>query len=71
METMLKLQTLSAPEFARFGIAKTAYVKPILAAGRTLYAVHAADGTFLSQYCDRETACAALRQHDMMPANVH
>jgi hypothetical protein len=71
MDTMLKLQAFSGNDFARYGIMTTAYVKPTRAANKVFYAVHAADGTFLHQYCDHATACAAVRQHDLEPATVH
>jgi|HubBroStandDraft_4_1064222.scaffolds.fasta_scaffold3037743_1 hypothetical protein len=71
MEAMLTLKSLSSQDFARYGLATLAYLKPMPAAERIFYAVHAADGTFLSQYCDRATACAALRRHDLEAAPVH
>jgi hypothetical protein len=71
MDAMLKLQTCSNDDFARYGIMTLAYVKPTRAANNVFYAVHAADGTFHHQYCDHATACAAVRQHDLEPATVH
>ena len=71
MESMLKLQTLSHHDFADYGLMRMAYVKPIRAAGAIFYAVHAANGAFLHQYADRETAYAAVRQHDLEPVTIH
>jgi hypothetical protein len=71
MESMLKLHTLTGRDFADYGLMRMAYVKPIRAAGSVFYAVHAANGTFLHQYADRDTAYAAVRQHDLEPATIH
>jgi hypothetical protein len=71
MDAMLKVPTGSRDDFARYGIMTLAYVKPTRVADIVFYAVHAADGTFLHQYCDHATACAAVRQHDLEPATVH
>ena len=71
MEPMLELRAISKQNFALYGLKKMAYLKPVPSGELTFFAVHAADGTFLCQYCDRETACAALRQHDIEPASVH
>ena len=71
MDAMLKQQPFSRGDFAQYGMTRMAYVKPMRAASSVFYAVHAADGTFLQQYCDHDTACAALRQHDLEPATVH
>jgi hypothetical protein len=71
MDAMLKLQAFSGDDFAEFGMMTLAYVKPMRAEHTVFYAVHAADGTFLDQYCDHATACAAVRQQDLEPTTVH
>ncbi len=71
MDEMFELQIFSGGDFASYGIRTLAYVKATRAANNVFYAVHAADGTFLHQYCDHATACAAVRQHDLEPATVH
>lgn len=70
MEAMLK-HSVSSDDFAQYGLTEFVYVRPMRAAGQVFYAVHAADGTFLQQYGDRETACAAVRQNNLEPATVH
>ena len=63
---------LSNQLFADLGETTMVYVKPLLSGDVTVtYAIHAADGTFLWECADRETACAALRQHDMQAVSVH
>lgn len=71
MLALLKAKSLSRREFADFGRAEMAYVKPVERHGATVYAIHAADGTHLWQFDDRDVAFAALRQHDMEPVSVH
>jgi hypothetical protein len=71
MDAMLKLQLRSRTDFAQYGIQQFVYVKPMRAESRIFYAVHAADGTFLRHYIDHETACAAVRQHDLEPSTLH
>lgn len=64
-----RLKPLSQQDFAEFGRTAMAYVKRVDATGA--YAIHAADGTYLWRYADREVAFAALRQHEMEPMSVH
>lgn len=71
MLALTKAKRLSHQEFAEFGRTEMAYVKPVAAHGATAYAIHAADGTHLWQFDDREVAFAALRQHDMEPVSIH
>ncbi len=71
MESMLKLHPVTGHDFANYGLATMAYIKPIRAGDNVFYAVHAANGTFLHQYADRETAYAALRQHELQPLTIH
>jgi hypothetical protein len=62
---------MTAQDFRALGLAQLAYVKPVTADGETAYSVHAADGTEIMVANDRATACAAVRQHDLEPLNVH
>lgn len=56
---------------ATLGMPHLAYVKVIEIDGETGYAIHAADGNQMAVMADRETAFAAIRQHDMHPMSVH
>ncbi len=71
MLAMSRLKPLSPRDFAAYGRAEMAYVKKVEMNGVTAYAVHAADGTYLQRFADRELAFAALRQHDIEPLNTH
>ncbi len=62
---------MTAQDFRALGLAQLAYVKPVMADGRTAYSVHAADGTEIAVMADRAIACAAVRQHDLEPLSVH
>lgn len=62
---------LTEKELAQLGVAKLAYVKPILLSGEIAFAIHAADGEPMAVAADRDLAIAAIEQHDMVPALVH
>ena len=61
----------TADDFAQFGILQHAYVKRSRRRGSTTVSVHAADGSFLGRFPNRDTAFAALRLNDMEPMSVH
>ena len=48
-----------------------AYVKSALVNESPGYTVHAADGTQIAAFADRDVAFATLRQHDLEPLSVH
>jgi hypothetical protein len=67
----IDLRHISAEDFARLGVTKIAYVKPVAVNGTPAYAIHAADGTPMALAADQEVAIAAIIQHEMLPALVH
>lgn len=69
--TVVDIRTMSPEEFARLGVTKLAYVKPVTVNGTEGFAIHAADGTPMAIADNRETALAAIVQHEMVPALVH
>jgi hypothetical protein len=71
MTVVEKLRSLSPTDFASLGMNGIAYVKPTMVEGQRGYAIHAADGTPMAVVTDREIAFAAIRQHDLEPADVH
>ena len=68
---MVDIRKLSAEQFAQLGMAKLAYVKPVIVNGAAGFAIHAADGTPMAVAGDRDVAFAAIVQHEMVPALVH
>ena len=68
---MVDVRKLSQEQFAQLGMAKLAYVKPVMVNGAAGFAIHAADGTPMALAPDREVAIAAIVQHEMLPALVH
>lgn len=81
-----EFQALSQQDFQALGIDHIAYVKRVAEpraastsaedaegkdAGSAAFSIHAADGTPLSTAPNRETAFAAIRQHDLEPLSVH
>jgi hypothetical protein len=71
MNDTINLRHLSTREFTALGVQDLAYVKAVVAGGRTAFAMHAADGTELGVVASLDLAFAALRQHDLEPMSVH
>jgi len=71
MNEHLKLRHFSPEQFAHLGIADIAYVKRVIVDDEPVFAVHAADGTQMAVLRDRETAVAALLQHELEAVSVH
>jgi len=53
------------------GLQQIAYVKPVEVNGTAAFAIHAADGTPMAIAGGLDVAFAAIRQHEMVPAQVH
>jgi len=68
---MVNVRQLTQEQFAQLGLAKLAYVKPVIIDGTAGFAIHAADGTPMALAPDRDLAMAAIVQHEMVPALVH
>jgi len=66
-----RMRQMSARELALLGMHDVAYVKRSAAADSPGYTVHAADGSQIAVFADRELAFATLRQHDLEPLSVH
>jgi hypothetical protein len=62
---------LSSQAFAALGLQDVAYVKPVERAGKTVIAVHAADGTEIALAETRELAMAFVRQNELEPLSAH
>lgn len=65
------IRHLSETQLAQLGVARLAYVKAVNVNGSQGFAIHAADGTPMAIADDRDTAIAAIMQHEMVPALVH
>jgi len=66
-----RIRHMSTKELALFGMQDIAYVKRAVGHGELGYAVHAADGTQIALFPNRDIALATLRQHDLEPLSVH
>ncbi len=62
---------MTPTDLARLGMNFVAYVKPIVVEDETRFAICAADGTQMGLAPNRETAFAAIRQHELEPLSVH
>lgn len=71
MQVMVDVRKLSEEQFAQLGMARVAYVKPVIVNGASGFAIHAADGTPMALTEDRDVAIAAIVQHEMQPVLVH
>jgi hypothetical protein len=64
-------RNLSPADWARFGVAEIAYIRPVLMNGVRAIAIHAADGTAIGAAPNAQLAMAAIRQHEMEPLLLH
>ena len=71
MNKIERIRQMSTRELALFGMQDIAYVKRADASDAPRYSMHAADGTLIAEFADREVAFATARQHDLEPLSVH
>ena len=64
-------EKFSPDQFAALGVDRVAYVRPAVVDGRTVYAIHSADGNEIGMMAERDIAFAAVKQHDLEPVSVH
>jgi hypothetical protein len=67
----LALAHLNPMDWARFGLQQVAYVRPAVINGAVAFGIHAADGRPIGAAPTAELAFAAIREHEMEPAQVH
>lgn len=66
-----ELKLMSPKAFAFLGAPALAYVKEVDVEGEACFAVHAADGTAIAIFDDRDHAFAAAKQNDLDAVSVH
>ncbi len=66
-----ELKSLSPEAFAYLGAPALAYVKEVKVEGEPAFAVHAADGTAIAIFDNRDYAFAAAKQNDLEAVSVH
>lgn len=71
MVNMSELKSMSPEAFAYLGAPALAYVKEVKVEGEPAFAVHAADGTAIAIFDNRDYAFAAARQNDLDAVSVH
>ena len=71
MHSIEQVRLMSEGEWAMFGVADLAFVKPIIEDGEPRYAIYAADGTRMAVVPDRDLAFMVVRQNNLEPASVH
>lgn len=71
MVNMSALKSMSPEAFAYLGAPALAYVKEVKVEGVPAFAVHAADGTAIAIFENRDYAFAAAKQNDLDAVSVH
>jgi hypothetical protein len=71
MKTVFGEAALSPQDFAALGLDQLAFVKPIIVDGQRAFAIHAADGSKLAVFEDRNSAFVAARRNDLEPVGVN
>lgn len=71
MNKIERIRQMSTRELALFGMQDIAYVKRAVGNDAPGYTIHAADGTQIAAFADREVAFVTVRQHDLEPLSVH
>jgi len=64
-------RTMSAQDFALWGVQDVAYIKRVSVNDGIAWAIHSADGTNIGMSPDRALAFAAVVQHDLEPVSSH
>ena len=71
MNKIERNRQMSTRELALLGMQDIAYVKCAVVNDAPGYTVHAADGTQIAAFANREVAFATVRQHDLEPLSAH
>lgn len=71
MVNMSELKSLTPEAFAYLGAPALAYVKEVEVEGAPAFAVHAADGTAIAVFDNRDHAFVAAKQNDLEAVSVH
>lgn len=71
MFDVAKTQQFTLKDLEVLGLGQIAYVRPILVDGQNVWSVHAANGQQVALMPTRESAWAALRQHDLEMVSVN
>ena len=67
----VSLRYLSQSDWLAFGLNEIAYLRPTIADGQPVYAIHAADGSQVALVASREVGIDVLRQHDLEAVPLH
>lgn len=65
------LKNLTQTDFKTFGLQHMAYIKAEKGDIRTVYSIHAADGSKLSVMDSMQEAAVATRMNDLEPMTLH
>ncbi|MEM8915781.1 MAG: DUF1150 family protein, partial [Pseudomonadota bacterium] len=63
--------TVTAHGFAALGLNQVAYIRDVVKDGRPGFAIHGADGTFLTVVSSREAAEGVIRSNELTPVSIH
>jgi len=66
-----RLKSVSAKEFALWGIQEFAYIRSVMVEGQAAFAIHAADGTPVAVMKTLALAQVAVRENDLEELSIH
>lgn len=70
LELSVDLRQITMPQLRALGLAKIAYIRPVIHDGNLAVGIHAADGTPMAVAADEASALEAILDHDLCPAYV-
>jgi len=70
-QEIARLKTISAKEFAYWGLQDFAYIRSIAVEGKPAFAIHAANGAPVAVLETLVVAQATVLQNDLEPLSVH
>jgi len=70
-QEITRLKSISAKEFALWGIQDFAYIRSVMVEGQPAFAIHAADGTPVAVMKTLALAQVAVRENDLEELSIH
>lgn len=65
------IEGISPQDLLNLGMNEVAYIKPAVVEGRSVIAIHAANGAAITSTDTRDKAIALIKQNDLEPMPLH
>jgi len=65
------LEGISQQDLLTLGMNEVAYIKPAIVDGKSVVAIHAANGATITATDTKEKAIALIKQNDLEPMPIH